>query len=65
VGHKTLLESIQATVQVRQRKKLFLQGKPVYPLATHYCQTWQSMLTYGECHAALIDRLDAGVVFLS
>jgi hypothetical protein len=44
VGHKTVLESIRATVQARQRKKLFLQGRPVYPLATYYCQTWQPKL---------------------
>jgi hypothetical protein len=29
VGHKTVLESIRATIQARQRKKLFLQGRPV------------------------------------
>jgi hypothetical protein len=40
VGHKTVLESIRATVHARQHKKLFLQGRPVYPLATHYCQIW-------------------------
>jgi hypothetical protein len=54
VGHKTVLESIRATVQARQRKKLFLQGRPVYPLATHYCQTWQHLPDYGAYHAALI-----------
>jgi hypothetical protein len=27
VGHKTVLESIRATIQARQRKKLFLQGR--------------------------------------
>ena len=54
VGHKTVLESIRATVQARQRKKLFLQGRPVYPLATHYCQTWQHLPEYGAYHAALI-----------
>jgi hypothetical protein len=58
VGHKTVLESIRATVQARQpkrqRQKLFLQGKPVYPLATHYCQTWQHLPDYGAYHATLI-----------
>ena len=54
VGHKTVLESIRATVQARQRKKLFLQGRPVYLLATHYCQTWQHLPDYGAYHAALI-----------
>jgi hypothetical protein len=54
VGHKTVLESIRATIQARQRKKLFLQGRPVYPLATHYCQTWQHLPDYGAYHAALI-----------
>jgi hypothetical protein len=54
VGHKTVLESIRATVQVRQRKKLFLQGRPVYPLATHYSQTWQHLPDYGAYHADLI-----------
>jgi hypothetical protein len=54
VGHKTVLESIRATVQARQRKKLFLQGRPVYPLATHYCQTWQHLPDYGAYHATLI-----------
>jgi hypothetical protein len=39
VGHKTVLESIRATIQARQRKKLFLQSRPVYPLPTHYSQT--------------------------
>jgi len=57
VGHKTVLESIRATVQARQRKKLFLQGRPVYPLATHYCQTWQHLPDYGAYHAALIADL--------
>lgn len=52
--HKTVLESIRATIQARQRKKLFLQGRPVYPLATHYCQTWQHLPDYGAYHAALI-----------
>jgi hypothetical protein len=54
VGHKTVLESIRATVQARQRKKLWLQGRPVYPLATHYCQTWQHLPNYGAYHATLI-----------
>ena len=54
VGHKTVLESIRATVQARQRKKLLLQGRPVYSLATHYCQTWQLLPDYGAYHAALI-----------
>jgi hypothetical protein len=54
VGHKTVLESIRATIQTRQRRKLFLQGQPVYPLATHYCQTWQHLLDYGAYHATLI-----------
>lgn len=54
VGHKTVLESIRATIQARQRKKLFLQGRPVYPLATHYCQTWQHLSDYGAYHATLI-----------
>jgi hypothetical protein len=54
VGHKTMLESIRATVQARQRRKLFLQGRPVYPLATHYSQTWQHLPDSGAYHAALI-----------
>jgi len=54
VGHKTVLESIRATVQARQRKKLFLQGRPVYPLASHYSQTWQHLPDYGAYHATLI-----------
>src|SRR3990170_2822579 len=54
VGHKTVLESIRATVQARQRKKLFLQGRLIYPLATHYCQTWQHLPDYGAYHTALI-----------
>ena len=54
VGHKTVLESIRATIQARQRKKLFLQGTPVYPLPTHYCQTWQHLPDYGAYHATLI-----------
>ena len=54
VGHKTVLESIRATVQARQRKKLFLPGRPVYPLATHYSQTWQHLPDYGAYHATLI-----------
>jgi hypothetical protein len=54
VGHKTMLESIRATVQARQRRKLFLQGRPVYPLATHYSQTWQHLPDYGAYHATLI-----------
>ncbi len=54
VGHKTVLESIRATVQSHQRKKLFLQGRPVFPLPTHYCQTWQHLPDYGAYHATLI-----------
>jgi hypothetical protein len=54
VGHKTVLESIRATVQARQRKKLFLQGRPVYSLPTHYSQTWQHLPDYGAYHATLI-----------
>ncbi len=54
VGHKTVLESIRATVQARHRKKLFLQGRPVYPLPTHYSQAWQHLPDYGVYHAALI-----------
>lgn len=54
VGHKTVLESIRATVQTRQRRKLFLQGRLVYPLPTHYCQTWQHLPDYGAYHATLI-----------
>jgi hypothetical protein len=54
VGHKTVLESIRATIQARQRKKLWLQGRSVYPLATHYCQTWQHLPDYGAYHATLI-----------
>lgn len=54
VGHKTVLESIRATIQARQRKKLWLQGRPVYPLPTHYCQTWQHLPDYGAYHATLI-----------
>lgn len=54
VGHKTVLDSIRATIQARQRKKLFLQGRPVYPLATHYCQTWLHLPDYGAYHATLI-----------
>ncbi len=54
VGHKMILESIRATVQARQRKKLFLQGRLVYPLPTHYCQTWQHLPDYGTYHATLI-----------
>jgi len=54
VGHKTVLESIRVTVQARQRKKLFLQGRPVYPLAINYCQAWQHLPDYGAYHAALI-----------
>jgi hypothetical protein len=38
----------------RQRQKLFLQGRPVYPLATHYSQTWQHLPDYDAYHAALI-----------
>ena len=53
-GHKTVLESIRATIQARQRKILFLQRRPVYPLATHYCQTWQHLPDYGAYHATLI-----------
>lgn len=54
VGNKTVLESIRATVQARQRKKLWLQGRPVYPLTSHYCQTWQHLPDYGAYHATLI-----------
>jgi len=54
VGHKTVLESIRATIQARQRKKLWLQGRMVYPLPTHYSQTWQHLPDYGAYHAALI-----------
>jgi hypothetical protein len=54
VGHKTVLESIRATIQARQRKKLWLQGRPVYPLPTHYSQTWQHLPDYGAYHATLI-----------
>jgi hypothetical protein len=58
VGHKTVLDSIRATVQTRQSKcqrpKLFLHGKPVYPLVGHYCQTWQHLPDFGAYHAALI-----------
>jgi len=54
VGHKTVLESIRATIHARQRRKLFLQGRPVYPLATHYSQTWQHLPDYGAYHATLI-----------
>jgi hypothetical protein len=54
VGHKTVLESIRATVQSRQRKKLWLEGRPVYPLPAHYCQTWQHLPDYGAYHATLI-----------
>jgi len=54
VGHKTVLESIRATIQARQRRKLFLQGRPVYPLPTHYCQTWQHLPDFNAHHATLI-----------
>jgi hypothetical protein len=58
VGHKTVLESIRATVQSRQpkrqRQKLFLQGRPVYAIRSHYCQTWQHLPDYGAYHATLI-----------
>ena len=54
VGHKTVLESIRATIQARHRKKLFLQGRPVFPLPMHYSQTWQHLPDYGTYHAALI-----------
>jgi hypothetical protein len=54
VGHKTVLESIRATIQARQFKKLFLQGRPVYPLTPHYRQTGQHLPDYGAYHAALI-----------
>jgi hypothetical protein len=57
VGHKTVLDSIRATIQARQRKKLFLQGRPVYPLPSHYYQTWQHLPDYGAYHAALIADL--------
>ena len=45
---------MEVLIQARQRKKLFLQGRPVYPLATHYCQTWQHLPDYGAYHATLI-----------
>jgi hypothetical protein len=48
------LESIRASVQARQRNKLFLQGRLVYPLASHYCQTWQHLPDYDAYHAVLI-----------
>jgi hypothetical protein len=54
VGHKTVLDSIRATIQARQRKKLWLQGRPFYPLPTHYSQTWQHLPDYGAYHATLI-----------
>jgi hypothetical protein len=54
VGHKTVLESIRATVQARQRRKLWLQGRPVYPLPNHYFQTWQHLPDYGAYHTTLI-----------
>jgi hypothetical protein len=38
-------------------KKLFLQGKPVYPLPTHYSQTWQHLPDFGAYHATLIADL--------
>jgi hypothetical protein len=57
VGHKMVLESIRATVQARQRNKLFLQGRLVYPLATHYCQTWQHQPDYGAYQLILIADL--------
>ena len=44
----------RATIQARQRKKLFLQGRPVFPLPTHYSQTWQHLPDYGAYHATLI-----------
>jgi hypothetical protein len=58
VGHKTVLDSIRATVQTRQskrqRQKLFLQGRPVYAFRSHYCQTWQHLPDFGAYHAVLI-----------
>lgn len=54
VGHKMVLESVRATVQARHRKRLFLQGRPVYPLPTHYCQAWQHLPDYSAYHATLI-----------
>lgn len=48
------IKSIRATIQARKRKKLFLHDRPVYPLPTHYCQTWQYLPDYGAYHAALI-----------
>lgn len=54
VGHKTVLDSMRATVQSRQRKKLFLQNRPVALLPSHYSQAWQSLPDYGAHHAALI-----------
>jgi hypothetical protein len=53
VGYKTVLESIRATDQARQYKKLFLQGRPVYPLPTYYCQAQQHLPDYGAYHATL------------
>jgi hypothetical protein len=54
VGHKTVLDSIRATIPAHQRKKLFLQGRLVYPLLSHYYQTWQHLPDYGAYHATLI-----------
>jgi hypothetical protein len=58
VGHKTVLESIRATLQsrqpMRQRQKLFLQGRPVYPMRGHYYQTWHHLPDYVAYHAVLI-----------
>jgi hypothetical protein len=58
VGHKTVLESIRATLlsrqPKRQRNKLFLQSRPVFPMSGHYCQTWQHLPDYGAYHATLI-----------
>lgn len=53
-GRKRLLDSIRATIQARQRRKLFQQGRPVYPLPTHYSQTWQHLPDYGAYHATAI-----------
>jgi hypothetical protein len=37
-----------------QRKRIFLEDRPVYPLATHSYQTWQHLPDYGAYHATLI-----------
>jgi len=38
----------------RHRKRLFLQGRPVYALSSHYSQTRRHLPDYGAYHAALI-----------